>query len=294
MENSTKRIVIVTGANKGIGYSLMTRLVKRPDDYILVLTSRNETLGKEAVTKLLELQPAIKENLHYHQLDISDSESISKFTDWVSKTFGKYDVLVNNAGLYLVGEINDDYKPGAYEATDFKPTPEDIKKVVGTNFFGTRALTDKLLPMLSADGKIINVSSAWGIWCRQGKTLTDILTKPDFGEEDLDTVYKIFENTCAKKSFVEDKVTNSTYMVSKAMLNAWTRYILVKQLKGDQQCYTMTPGWCKTDMGTEEAPRSVEQGSETLQFLIELPYKMDPQYNGKFFMDNKTKDFLLD
>ena len=67
----TYRVAIVTGANKGIGYSLMSRLVKYTPQFTLILTSRDETLGKEAVDSLIKLEPRCKDSLHYDALDIT-------------------------------------------------------------------------------------------------------------------------------------------------------------------------------------------------------------------------------
>ena len=281
MQKSSSRVIIVTGANKGIGYSLIERLVKHPEPSTLILTSRNETLGKEAVEKLLSAQPSIKENLHYHALDITKPESISKFAEWISQKFGKVDVLVNNAGVILKNEID----------PNFQPTVDDIKNVIGTNFFSARALSDKLLPLLTEDGKIINISSQFGVWNTQGKALNDILAKPDFEEKDIERIYSLFEKAVTNKTFNEDQVTNSPYRVSKALMNAWTHYLLPSKLKGDQQCYTMCPGWCRTDMGGESATRSVDEGSETAEYLIGLPYKANKDFNGKFFYDKNVISF---
>ncbi len=94
-------VIIVLGANKGIGYSLMQRLVKHTPRYTLILTSRDETLGKEAVINLIKQEPKSQESLHYHQLDINKPESRDKFKDWAEKKFGKYDALVNNAAVVI-------------------------------------------------------------------------------------------------------------------------------------------------------------------------------------------------
>jgi len=65
----------------------------------------------------------------------------------------------------------------------------------------------------------------------------------------------------------------SPYDNSKVLLNAYTRWVLVNLVKGDQQCYTVDPCWCKTDMGTSAAPYPVEKGAETPIYLINLPFK---------------------
>ena len=53
----------------------------------------------------------------------------------------------------------------------------------------------------------------------------------------------------------------------------------------------MHPGWVKTDMGGKIAPKTVEEGCVTQMYLIDLPYKRDPELNGKFFYECKKIDF---
>ena len=81
-------------------------------------------------------------------------------------------------------------------------------------------------------------------------------------------------------------ITNSSYDISKALLNAWTYHVLKKSLIGDQQAFTMCPGWCRTDMRGENGTKSAEEGTETIEYLIDLPYKVNKEINGKFFRDN--------
>ena len=85
----------VTGANKGIGFAIVRALCKQLDNGIVYLTARSEERGKEAVAKLNEegLQPK------FHQLDVTDSASVSKLRDFLKETHGGLDILVNNAGI---------------------------------------------------------------------------------------------------------------------------------------------------------------------------------------------------
>ena len=88
------RVAVVTGSNKGIGFAIVRRLCKEFNGDV-VLTSRNEELGREAVKKLEEegLKPG------YCQLDITSSESIENLKKFLVEKYGGLDVLVNNAGI---------------------------------------------------------------------------------------------------------------------------------------------------------------------------------------------------
>lgn len=85
----------VTGSNKGIGLAIVKGLLKKFDGDV-VLTARNPAKGKTAVEELkaLGLSP------QFHQLDITDQNSVDTFRDYIQNTYGGLDVLVNNAGVY--------------------------------------------------------------------------------------------------------------------------------------------------------------------------------------------------
>ena len=91
---SVTRVAVVTGSNKGIGLAIVRRLCKEFNGDI-ILTSRDEKLGKEAV-QLLEgegLKPG------YCQLDITSAESIANLKTFLIQKYGGLDVLINNAGI---------------------------------------------------------------------------------------------------------------------------------------------------------------------------------------------------
>lgn len=88
----------MTGSNKGIGFAIVRSLCKKlHDSDVVYLTSRDVNRGKEAI---IQLQ---KEGLnpHFHQLDISDDQSVQKLLDHLLKTHGGLDILVNNAGIRI-------------------------------------------------------------------------------------------------------------------------------------------------------------------------------------------------
>ncbi len=72
------------------------------------------------------------------------------------------------------------------------------------------------------------------------------------------------------------------YSASKAALNALTQQ-LASTLPGIS-INSVCPGWCKTDMGGKEAPRTAAQGAET---IVWLATDADQKITGKFFRDKK-------
>ncbi|QZT35645.1 SDR family NAD(P)-dependent oxidoreductase [Halosquirtibacter xylanolyticus] len=136
-------IALVTGANKGIGYATVKSLLQ--NGHTVIMTSRNEELGKKAFD---ELSPLGK--LYYHQLDISQQDSIVKAFDFITKTFGRLDILINNAG------INYDTWQNAINADI-----DQVRDTLDTNLFGTWKLTQVAIPLMIQNnyGRIVNVSS---------------------------------------------------------------------------------------------------------------------------------------
>ncbi|KAK3591765.1 hypothetical protein CHS0354_019537 [Potamilus streckersoni] len=91
---STKRVAVVTGANKGIGFAIVRGLCKQFQGDVF-LTARDEDRGMKAVEDLK------KEGLNplFHQLDISDPTSIQTLKAFLQKQYGGLDILVNNAAI---------------------------------------------------------------------------------------------------------------------------------------------------------------------------------------------------
>ncbi|GCC52664.1 SDR family NAD(P)-dependent oxidoreductase [Chryseotalea sanaruensis] len=89
------KVILVTGANKGIGFEIVRQLAKLGHE--VLLATRDEQKGREA---LIELQ---KENITAHiiRLDIIDEGSIKAAVSQVQQQFGKLDVLINNAAILL-------------------------------------------------------------------------------------------------------------------------------------------------------------------------------------------------
>jgi NAD(P)-dependent dehydrogenase (short-subunit alcohol dehydrogenase family) len=106
----------------------------------------------------------------------------------------------------------------------------------------------------------------------------------------IDLVDKLYSSTKSGKE-KDFGFTAPTYSVTKALLNAYTRWVLVTMLKDEQQCFTACPGWCKTDMGGISAMRSAEKGAETPAFLINLDWKKNEKLNGCFIYDKKVIKF---
>jgi NAD(P)-dependent dehydrogenase (short-subunit alcohol dehydrogenase family) len=145
---STKKIALITGANKGIGLETARQLAKQG---ITVLAgARDEAKANQAAATLS------KEGLDVHGIviDVNDAGSIQKAADRIKREHGRLDILVNNAGVML-------------DDREKKPSEQSLemwRKTFETNLFGLVATTQALLPLLrkSAAGRIVNLSSILG------------------------------------------------------------------------------------------------------------------------------------
>ena len=144
---SSKKIALVTGANKGIGFETVRQLAAK--DITVLLAARDEKRGNEAVNKLkgegLDVQ--------FLQLDVNDTASQENTAKFIADKFGKLDILVNNAG------IAQDFQVPASQGT-----LEQWRNTFETNVFNLVSLTQKLLPLVkkSDAGRIVNLTSILG------------------------------------------------------------------------------------------------------------------------------------
>jgi NAD(P)-dependent dehydrogenase (short-subunit alcohol dehydrogenase family) len=147
-DKESKRIALVTGGNRGLGYETCRQLAQL--DLTVILGARDLTKGKSAAYQLYE-----KEGLDVmpYQLDVSDQNSISNVVKEVDQGFGKLDVLVNNAAILY------DIWQNAVDA-DLEVINEGLR----TNLFGPWRLSQAFIPMMKANkyGRIVNISSLGG------------------------------------------------------------------------------------------------------------------------------------
>ncbi len=145
---SQNKIVLITGANKGIGLETARQLAQ--EKMTVLVGARDSKKGEEAVAQLR------KEGLDARalEIDVSKSESIRKAAAQVEKEFGHLDVLVNNAGVMIDDK---DRKVSEQSLEVWRDTFE-------TNFFGLIETTQAFLPLLrkSDAGRIVNLSSILG------------------------------------------------------------------------------------------------------------------------------------
>ncbi|KAK4266806.1 hypothetical protein QN277_023679 [Acacia crassicarpa] len=281
------RYAVVTGGNKGIGYGVCKKLATR--EVKVVLTARDEKRGLEALENLKQ-EIGVSDFVVFHQLDVTDPTSIASLTHFITATFGKLDILVNNAAV-SGGKISD---PDAFikkrnsadidwDKVGFQ-TYEMAQQCVQTNFYGTQRTMEALLPLLhlSSSPTILNVSSQAALlkniqneWARG--VLSDI---ESLNKEKIDEVIEEFLKDFKEGSLKIKGWPNfaSAYVVSKVAVNAYTRLLATKFPNVHMNC--VCPGFVKTDMTNNLGTTSVDEAAETLANIALLT---DAATSGLFF-----------
>lgn len=153
--NLEKRICLVSGGNRGIGYETCHQLAQL--GHTVILTARNSTKGKTAAKQLTEKKDL---DIIFYQMDVSNQDSIDDAYDKIIHHFGRLDILVNNAAiLYDTWQKTID--------ADF----EIVTQALVTNLLGPWRLSKKFIPLMKKNryGRIVNVSSSAGSLHFMGK-----------------------------------------------------------------------------------------------------------------------------
>lgn len=153
MQSSDKRIALVTGANRGIGFAIANQLARK--GLTVIIGARDEHNGFEAQKRLVDNGL----DVHFTLLDIADATSIMAAVGRIDSIFGRLDVLVNNAGIMI------DAETGILELSLAL-----LQNTLRTNAFGPFLLSQGCVPLMKKHdyGRIVNISSTLG-------ALTDIV-----------------------------------------------------------------------------------------------------------------------
>ena len=145
-ENIVNKVVIVTGGSRGIGSEIVKELAN--NNYNVVLNyNKSEKQAKEIQKELLEMG----KNIQIFKADVSNREEVKRLIQFTIDTFGKIDVLINNAGISQESLFTD--------VTDYM-----WKELISINLNSVFYCTQEALPYMinKKQGCVINISSIWG------------------------------------------------------------------------------------------------------------------------------------
>lgn len=280
---SAETIAVVTGANRGIGFEIARQLATH--GLTVILTSRDASVGEEATKTLHERGLKVV----FHQLDVSDHESINSFCAWVKEKYGGIDILVNNAGI--------SYNTGSDNSVEF------AEKVININYVGTKNMTKAALPLMrpSTEGaRIVMVSSRLGRLNGRRNRIGDVALRQKL--EDVELLSEDLIDATMNKFLEEVKdgswisggwpQNNTDYSLSKLAVNAYTRLMArVLSERGDGEKIFINcccPGWVKTALTGWAGLTSPEEGADTAVWLALL---REQSGNGKFFAERREINF---
>ncbi|NMB91852.1 SDR family oxidoreductase [candidate division WWE3 bacterium] len=143
-----KKVILITGGSEGLGKEIAKKLCK--DNDVVILSNHQDTL-----------EDTLKElGCDGYFCDITNAENIKSVVSEIEDKYKKINVLINNAGIWVGGEL-DDNEYG------------DIAKVILVNTVGTINMTKAVLPVMKKQksGKIININSVNGIEVKPGRSV---------------------------------------------------------------------------------------------------------------------------
>ena len=224
-----KKVILVTGANRGIGFAIIQGLASNPktQNSTFLLGCRDLKNGEKAVEELQSL--GINSEVIPLVLDVASDPSIQNAIQVIEKQYGHVDVLVNNAGYAAIPSAN-----------DFSAWRETYAKVMQTNVSSVALATQLFLPLLRTSlngGQVINVSSGRGsIALSAGGILPPTVSIP--------------------------------YSISKTALNMLTVEMSRDPANKNVEFQLVSPGHCKTAFNGYRGTRDPLEGANVVVELV--------------------------
>jgi NAD(P)-dependent dehydrogenase (short-subunit alcohol dehydrogenase family) len=143
-----KRIAVITGSSKGLGFEIARQLAKL-ENIQVIISSRDEAQGLEACSQLKNQGLEVD----YLPLNVIDDKSVESFVGALSKQYERVDILVNNAGVNFTKEPE--------ESSILTAKLETIISSFKVNTLGSLRMCQALIPLMKKHnyGRIVNVST---------------------------------------------------------------------------------------------------------------------------------------
>ncbi len=262
------KVVVITGASRGVGYAIGKELVTRMSEASVYLTTRQKNL--EVLENNLRKDLGVAaDSARYRFVDLKDKKSISKFVDIVKKRHDRLDIFINNAGIY--------HKPprqAKFDETDIPLHMKEVEEIVKTNYQGLKLITNSFLPVMAEGSRIINISSHLSNF-----DLPHIHTKPVLNMDSLDNLMKTYLQSVKKGTCVADGLPLCAYSVTKFAVNCYTK-LLQEQIDIDAKAgrakkgisvNAICPGTMHTKMNlTREETISLSDAADVISYLATL------------------------
>lgn len=231
-----KKVAIVTGANRGIGLAIVRLLCKqfKGDVY---LTCRMTDKGKAAVQLLRQegLNPL------FHELDISQPDSIRMFEEFIAKNYGGVDILINNAAVHF--------------GSDKVPVYRQAQLCLEVDFNGTLNMCKIFRPLLRPHARIVNLTNSYlgkkSVLSKEAQSRLNIST---MSLADLWLIMDAYVKAAKEGNHANSGWPESPSQTAKILIIAMTK-VLTREMKDDPRKNILInaccPGWTETG-GSQE------------------------------------------
>jgi len=204
------QVAVITGTSSGIGLSASVMLAR--SGFKVVATMRN--MKKRALLEDRTAQLGVHVDIRH--LDVRDKATVDDCIDSVIETYGRIDLLVNNAGGGFLGTV--------------EQTPlERLQRIMDTNFYGVWRVTQAVLPVMRQAGKghIITVSSIGGLI---GQPFNDAYCASKFAIEGfMESLAPVVKPLGIFVSLVEPGPVNTNFVESARQAGSGMPVILEKE-----------------------------------------------------------------
>ena len=149
--SSSPKLILITGANTGLGYEILRSICRSSHAYTILVGSRDISKGETAITQIKTEFPNAQSTFQPIQIDLCSDTSITSAVETIEKEYGRIDTLLNNGGAAWDEEMN----------TGTLSLREGYNKTWDTNVTGTQILTTLCVPLLlrSPDPRLIFMTS---------------------------------------------------------------------------------------------------------------------------------------
>ncbi|PFH57080.1 hypothetical protein XA68_15555 [Ophiocordyceps unilateralis] len=244
-----RKIVLITGANTGLGFEMVKALCGSSKAYEILLGGRSLDKANKAVDDVVAEFPSSKSRVSAIQIDIEDDDSIQKAFDNVKGRFGRLDALVNNAGATF----------DQYIHSGDMTMRQAWNQSWNVNTAGSQVMTHVFVPLLlqSSDARLLFITSG-----------TSTLT----GSENRELLINKLSPKGWPKTGLAPNQMIASYRSAKAGLNMMMREWHRNLSEDGVKVWAISPGYLATGLGGS-VERNKKQGAG------------DPVVGGEFVRD---------
>lgn len=271
------KVAVVIGANKGIGFDIVKGLCKGFKGDVF-LTCKDVVKGEAALEELKKVGYKLgilgkESGVFFHQLNITEKESIKSFRDYLKQHYNGVDILISNAGKRFSADA---------------PEPRPIKAEITTqiNYFGLVSVCKYLFPLLSPTARVIHIGSSSGHLSRiPGKFIREPFANCELTEPELTDLVKQYVDAVKRGTDKAEGWGDSSYVVSKVAVSALTS-IQNRELGSKGICVNCVHlGEAETDLTLQMEDLDINEGSDAILYLaLEVPQDV----KGVFMRNDKT------